>query len=391
MGSITSKNTPFIGRLFSYISLMDRYLISELIPPFLFGIGIFSSIGVTIGSLFDLMRQTVEANLPLTIVFKVLALNLPQFMIYAFPTAVLLAALLTYSRLAGDSELVALRSCGVSVYRLMIPALILSFVITGVTFAFNEYVVPAANYEAKRTLASALNQERKDFQDSNIFYPEYGTVTDKDGNSRQALTRLFYAQEFNGSKMQGLTILDWSQQGLNQIVTSQSASWNAPENTWDFYDGTIYLIAPDASYRNIVRFKHQQLKLPRTALDFAENQRDYSEMNLQQSLERLRIEQLSGNEKRIRKLLIRIQQKISLPFACMVFGLVGAALAIRPQRTNKATGFGISLLVFFAYYLTASVGDALGLSYYLSPVMAAWLPNVFGFVAGSWILIRAAR
>lgn len=370
---------------------MDRYLISELIPPFLFGIGIFSSIGVTIGSLFDLMRQTVEANLPLTIVFKVLALNLPQFMIYAFPTAVLLAALLTYSRLAGDSELVALRSCGVSVYRLMIPALILSFVITGVTFAFNEYVVPAANYEAKRTLATALNQERKDFQDSNIFYPEYGTVTDKDGNSRQALTRLFYAQEFNGSKMQGLTILDWSQQGLNQIVTSQSASWNAPENTWDFYDGTIYLIAPDASYRNIVRFKHQQLKLPRTALDFAENQRDYSEMNLQQSLERLRIEQLSGNEKRIRKLLIRIQQKISLPFACMVFGLVGAALAIRPQRTNKATGFGISLLVFFAYYLTASVGDALGLSYYLSPVMAAWLPNLFGFVAGSWILIRAAR
>lgn len=372
-------------------SVMDRYLAAELIPPFLFGMGLFSSLGVAIGSLFDVLRRAVEAGLPLWLVVKVMLLNLPQFVAYAFPISVLLATLLTYSRLASDSELVALRSFGVSIYRLVIPAIILSFVVTCITFAFNEYVVPAANYQANHTLDQALNKEKPSFQENNIFYPEYGSVKRSDGKREQVLRRLFYAQKFDGKQMKGLTILDWSQNGLNQILTSQSASWNPGENKWDFFNGTIYIISADASYRNIVRFEHQQLQLPRTALDVASNSRDYGEMNLAQARERLEIERLSGNQQKIRKLLIRIHQKISLPFACVVFGLVGATLANRPQRTSKATGFGISVLVIFAYYVLMAVGDFLGLSNYLSPIMAAWLPNLFGLIAGGWLLIRAAQ
>jgi len=71
--------------------------------------------------------------------------------------ATLLAALMTYSRLSSDSELIALRSCGVSIYRLVLPAFILSFVVTG-TFLFNEQVVPAANYQAGSH--RALKKER---------------------------------------------------------------------------------------------------------------------------------------------------------------------------------------------------------------------------------------
>lgn len=370
---------------------MDRYLLAELIQPFVFGMGLFSSLGVAIGSLFDILRKAVEAGLPLWIVVKVMLLNLPQFIAYAFPISVLLATLLTYSRLSSDSELVALRSFGVSIYRLVLPAMILSFVVTGITFAFNEYVVPSANYQATHSLDQALNKDKPSFQQSNIFYPEFTSVNRPDGKKEQVLTRLFYADKYDGKQMKGLTILDWSQDGLSQILTSQSAAWNSGQNSWDFFNGTIYIISADASYRNIVRFEHQQLKLPRTPLDVASNGRDYGEMNLAQARERLEIERLSGNQQRIRKLLIRIHGKIALPFACVVFGLVGAALANRPQRTNKATGFGISVLVVFAYYVLMAVGDFLGLSNYVSPMMAAWLPNLFGFVAGGWLLIRTSR
>lgn len=372
-------------------SVMDRYIVAELIPPFLFGMGIFSSIGVTVGSFFDLMRKTVDAGLPLSLVMKVMVLSFPQFMAYAFPTSVLLATLLTYSRLSSDSELIALRSCGVSIYRLVLPAICLSFIVTGITFAFNEFVVPAANYQASQTLDRALKREKPAFRERNIFYPEYGIVKRPNGEKDQILKRLFYAEQFDGEKMKGLTILDWSQEGLNQILTSKSAEWNPSQNLWDFFEGTIYLISADASYRNIVRFDHQTLQLPRTALDVASKSRDYGEMNIAQATERLELERLSGNESKVRKLMIRIQQKIALPFACVVFGLVGAALANRPQRTSKATGFGVSVLVVFAYYLLMSTGDALGLSNSVSPVIAAWLPNLFGLFAGGWLLIRAAQ
>lgn len=73
--------------------------------------------------------------------------------------------------------------------------------------------------------------------------------------------------------MKGLTILDRTQSGVNQVLTAERASWNISENTWDFYDGTVYLIAPDGSYRNIVRFRHQQLALPRAPLDLASQER----------------------------------------------------------------------------------------------------------------------
>lgn len=388
---MTVGKSKFPISLLPSLSVMDRYIITELIPPFVFGMGLFSSVGVTIGSLFDLMRRAVDQGLPATLVLTVLLLSLPQFMAYAFPTSVLLATLLTYSRLSSDSELIALRSCGVSIYRLVLPGIVLSFVITGLTFAFNEYVVPAANYQATLTLEKALNQEKPSFKERNIFYREYGLVEQANGTQENMLKRLFYAQKFDGEQMQGLTILDWSQKGLNQIVTADSAVWNFAQSTWDFFNGTIYLIAPDASYRNIVRFEHQQLQLPRTPLDLANKGRDYDEMNIAQARERLKLERLSGDEADIRKLLIRIQQKIALPFACVVFGLVGGALGNSPQRTNKATGFGVSVLVIFIYYMLMAIGDALGLSNYLPPVVAAWLPNLLGFSVGGFLLFRTAQ
>jgi lipopolysaccharide export system permease protein len=130
--------------LFSLIpglSVMDRYIATELIPPFLFGVGAFSSVGVAIGTLFDLVRKVTDSGLPLTIAIQVLLLKLPLFISYAFPMSTLLAALMTYSRLSSDSELIALRSCGVSLYRLVVPAVVLSLVVTGMTFLFNEMVV----------------------------------------------------------------------------------------------------------------------------------------------------------------------------------------------------------------------------------------------------------
>jgi lipopolysaccharide export system permease protein len=380
--------------LFSLIpglSVMDRYIATELIPPFLFGVGAFSSVGVAIGTLFDLVRKVTDSGLPLTIAIQVLLLKLPLFISYAFPMSTLLAALMTYSRLSSDSELIALRSCGVSLYRLVVPAVVLSLVVTGMTFLFNELVVPAANYQASATLERALKEEKPPFQENNIFYPEYGEVTQANGEKIRGLKRLFYANQFDGERMKGLTILDWSQQGLNQIVTAESAIWNPAENTWDFFNGTIYVISPDASYRNILRFENQQLKLPRTPIDLAGKNPDSAEMNIAQIQDYMEILRVGGDTKKLRRFTLRIQQKISFPFVCLVFGLIGAVLGTRPQRTGRATSFGISVVIIFTYYLVQFISEALGLSSILSPFMAAWLPNFFGLGSGAWLLFRAAR
>lgn len=372
-------------------ALLDRYILVELLVPFFFGLGIFTSLGVSIGTLFDLVRRVTESGLLLGVAVQILLLKMPNFIVLAFPMSILLASLMAYSRLSSDSELIALRSLGISLYRLIVPALLLSLMVTGVTFLMNNWVAPAANYQATVTLEQALNSDRPSFNTNNIVYPEYRQVKQPDGSEKTVLSRLFYAEEFNGENMKELTILDRSQKDVNQIVTAESAKWNIAENTWDFFNGTVYLIAPDGTYRNIVRFQHQQLALPRAPIDLANRGRDYGEMSIHQALDYLKVIELSGDEKKIRKLKVRIQEKMALPFVCMVFGLVGAALGVRPQNANKATSFGICVGLIFAYYLLSFLTSAMGVWGVLTPFMSAWTPNFLGLGAGILLLIRSTR
>jgi lipopolysaccharide export system permease protein len=373
------------------ISVMDRYIMIELLLPFLFGIGLFTSLGLSIGTLFELIRKVTESGLLFSVAIKILLLRMPEFIALAFPMSVLLATLMAYSRLSSDSEIIALRSIGINVYRLIIPAILLSLVVTGMTFFINDVVTPSANRQATLTLQKALDRVRPTFKDRNILYPEYKTVKHEDGSTHSVLVRLFYAEEFNGEQMKDLTILDLSREGVNQILTSQTATWNIKENVWDFFNGTLYLISPDGGYRNIVRFEHQQLALSRAPLDLAQRPPSYAEMSIAQAREYLKIVKLEANEKEIRKILVRIQGKISLPFVCLVFGLIGAALGVRPQNTNKATSFGICVGLIFSYYLLSFVSESMGVWGILTPFMAAWLPNFLGLGVGTWLLIQSAK
>lgn len=392
-GALGTNKPPFspFAWVTSGVTVMDRYIAGELIMPFLFGVGAFSSIGVAIGVLFDLVRRITESGLPLSLALKIFLLKLPYFIGLAFPMSILLACLMVYGRLSGDSELIALRSCGVSVYRLVAPAIVIGLIVTGITFAFNEAIVPTANREANATLNRALNRRDPAFREKNILYQEFRREKQPNGVNEKVLSRIFYAKQFDGQRMTGLTILDFSQNGLNQIVASESASWNATDKTWDFYNGTIYVVAPDGSYRNIIRFKQQQLQLPQTPLNIARNTLDPEEMNIAETREYLELVNQTGDQKQIKKLTLQIQQKLAFPFACLVFALVGATLGSRPQRTSRATGFGISLLLILFYYLAISICQALYQFDILSAFLAGWLPTLVGLSAGTLLLIFRNR
>lgn len=372
------------------LSVMDRYIAMELAAPFLFGVGAFSSIGLAVGTLFDLVRKITESGLSLAIALQIFLLQMPYFIGLSFPMATLLASLMAYSRLSKDSEMVALRGCGVSLYRLVLPAVLLGLLVTGVTFTFNEVLVPTTKYQATTIYEQALNQEKLPFQDENIFYQQFDDVEQPNGEKAQELIRLFYAHQFDGQQMRGLVILDFSQKNLNQVVTAESATWNPTQNIWNFVNGTIYLVAADGSSRNILRFEQQQLQIPRIPLDLALPSRDPLEMSLAEAKQQLKLLRQNGDEKEIRQLEIRIQQKYALPFACVMFGLIGASLGARSQRTSTATGFGISLLIIFVYYLLSFSTDILGQIGLLSPILSAWLSILLGLTVGGWLLIRRA-
>lgn len=373
---------------FPQLSIMDRYLFTQMLTPFLFGVGAFSSVILAIGSLFELIRLITDAGLSVWTAFQIFGYQVPGFMVYSFPMSMLLATLLSYSRMSGDGETTALRSCGVSAYRLVLPALALSLMVTGLTYVFNEAIVPAANWQSRSTLRAALNQENVQFKSQDIFYQQYGEVPQDDGSTKQGLVRSFYARSFNGKEMRGLTVLDFSQGQIQQILAAESAVWLPDQNVWRFSKGTTYLVDPDGNYRSILRFEDQNLQLPRAPLDLAQEQRSAEEMNINDIRRNIELLNKSGNTKEIRKLEVRLEQKYALPFICVVFAVVGSSLGMRPQRTGAALGFGLSVLIIFGYYLLLFICGALGQVEFLSPIAAAWMPNLIGITAGFIILAR---
>ena len=371
------------------LSVMNLYIIKELALPFLFGMGIFTSLGLSIGAVFELVRKVTDSGLPWGVAFQVLILRMPEFIVFAFPMSILLATLMAYSRLSSDSELIALRSIGVSMYRLILPAIAFSLCVVAITFFFNNFVAPAANYQASVTLKQALGKTRPNFETKNILFDEYDDVQTEDGRTKEVLTRLFYAEEFDGEQMKNLTVLDRSRRSVSQIVTARSAKWNVLENIWDFYDGTIYIVGVDGGYNNVVHFKHQQLALPQTAFDLTKRGKKTKEMNIFEAREYLKIVKHSVDIQRVRKWQVRIQEKIAIPFACLVFALIGAALGVKPQNSGKATSFGICIGLIFAYYLLSFICQSLGISGVVPPWVAAWLPNFLGLGAASGLLAQS--
>jgi len=121
------------------IPLLDRWLLGQIIPPMIFAISAFTVISLSVGVMFDLIRKIVEYGLPLLQALQALIYSLPSFLVLSFPMAVLLSTLLSYGKLSANSELLALRSLGITTQRIIAPAIAVSIIMTGLTFYFNDF------------------------------------------------------------------------------------------------------------------------------------------------------------------------------------------------------------------------------------------------------------
>lgn len=182
--------------IFPQISLLERYLISQLITPLLFSIVIVTVVAESIGISFEQFRFLMEEKLSFDVLIYLHILKLPEFIIYSLPIATLMATIFTYQKLSENSEIIALQNCGLSLCRLVYPGLIIGLLLTILILMLNEVVVPPANYKAAITLEKHLNIIRENLRNHDIFYVEISNdKTVNLGSKRKYLKYLFYAEE----------------------------------------------------------------------------------------------------------------------------------------------------------------------------------------------------
>ena len=380
-----------ISALLRHIPLLDRWLIVELISPLLFAVAAFTVVSLSVGVMFELVRKIVESGLPVLIAVQVLLQRLPSFLVISFPMATLMATLLAYSRLSANSELTALRSVGVTASRMIIPALALALVMSSLTFIFNDVVVPRSNRSAEITLRRALGKSIATEKGDNIVYSRFGSVERPDGSSSKGLLQLFYANRFLDGTMTGVTVLDFSRVGFTQMLVAKSANWNEQEAKWEFLNGQILTLTPSGSTTS-ADFDRYLYPLSAAPIRIAKLPKDANNMTVAEALQAEQLLQNAGDVKEARRLQVRIQEKFTLPMACLVFGLIGASLGAKPNsRTSRSQGFGISVVLILVYYVLSFSFSSLGVKGTLSPLLAAWSPVLISLAGGGFLLRQASR
>tara|TARA_Y100001978_G_scaffold96177_1_gene86212 strand:+ start:369 stop:1568 length:1200 start_codon:yes stop_codon:yes gene_type:complete len=376
------------------VPLIDRWLIGQILPPMIFAISAFTVISLSVGVMFDLIRKIVEFGLPLFLAIKVLFFSLPSFLVLSFPMAVLLSTLLAYGKLSANSELLALRSLGINTPRIIAPAIAVSIFMTGLTFYFNDNLVPASNKIAETTLRSGIgnsfsNEKGKD----NIMFSRYGSrinpTTNKSTKTNTYLTHIFYASLFKNNIMEGVTVLDFSRQNVQQILKAKSAIFDKKNSSWIFSNGTIISIGPSGDTTSI-KFQKYKYSFDEGPLNLAKIPKDAAEMSLKQALEAERIYKETGNLKEIRRIQVRIQEKFTLPCSCIVFGLIGSSLGSKSNlRSSKSQGFGLSVILILIYYVMSFVFSSFGVKGILTPIIATWLPVIISISGGIYLLRKS--
>ena len=376
------------------IPLIDRWLLGQLLPPMLFAIGAFTAVSLSVGIMFDLVRKIVEFGLPFQIALKVLILKLPSFLVLSFPMSMLLATLLAYGKLSSNSELLALKSLGVSNRRIIFPALLLSIFMTYLTFTFNDSLVPISNRVAENTMRSSLGKAISSEEGKHIMFSRYGSQIDssnKVSNSNENLTHIFYAKYFRNNFMEDITLIDFSRIGMEQILKAEKGEFDQNKNLWIFYDGRL-TITQDNGETSFVNFNTYKYPLGEGPRELAKVPSDSNDMTLRQAIKAEALYKKAGNNKEARRIRVRIQEKFTLPAACIVFGLIGSSFGVRSiSRSSKSQGFGLSVLMIFGYYVLSFFSSSLGVKGILNPFIAAWAPVFLSITVALLLVKRASK
>ncbi len=358
------------------MKIVDRYLVREMAGPFLFGVLAFVLLFVSGNILFRLTEMVAQLGLSLWTATKLFFLWLPSFVVLTFPLATLVAILVAFGRLSGDSELIAIHAGGISFRRLVVPIAAAGLAISIITAAFNEVIVPTANRHAEAIVRTATARAGGVTKEEVLFKESSGDES-----------RIIYADRLDLStgELTNPTIVSYERGKPVAITTAKRAVWR--QNQWELFDSATTPLNTKWPTKSV--FGKATLHIPTTPQQIAQRGRTPEQMTYRELRQYIR-DALRQSKPTI-DLELKLHHKFSIPFACFVFALIAPPLGIRSHRGSSSIGMGIAILIGFGYYVVWHYLSAVATQGALSPFWAAWLPNVVTGAVGVGLIMGVRK
>lgn len=373
----------YLGAGRSMGSTFQRYLFRQILLPFAAGLALFTFI-LLIARIMKLVELVVNRGVPVLEVLKVFSYILPAFLEVTVPMALLLACLMACGRLSADSEFVAMKACGLSLYQFARPFAAIAAAVWLLSTFLAVHVRPLGNsglkasiFELARTRASAGLKEH-------VFNDDF-----------KGLVIYVDAIEPPGNELRRILISDRRDPDQHNTVIARRGLLVPDEDarTLDLrlFEGTIFTNADGDTNFHKTDFGSYDVSLDLVEAlgQLDRSEKDPAEMTLPELGDRIR--QLDAAGGKSRKERVELMRRFSVPFASLVFTLLAIPLGLQPVRAVRSRGLALSLGIILLYYVLLSAAETLATQGRAPVGIALWTPNIVLGLLGIVLFRRAAR
>jgi len=366
------------------VKILDRYLIKEVLQPF--GIVLFVMTFVLLmGKILQLMDLMINKGVSLLTIGQLVLFLLPSFLVFTIPIALLISVLIALGRLSSDNEITVFKACGLSLYRITPPIFLIAFVAMILTVLTTLFLAPYSNTAMKTLLFNVARNKASIGIKEKVFNTDFKGI-------------LLYASKIphNGLSMEGVLVSDQrTDDEPGTIIAKRAFLISDPKSmnvTLRLENGSTYSVTKDKKIFRKMDFRYYDINLDiSSSLTEAQKTRTKStkEMTPKELVQKIKSSKRSN--KLYGEYILELNKKFSLPFSCLIFGILGIPLGVRTHhRSAKARGFTIGLLTVLLYYLLQLGCDALVTSGFLFPLLGSWIPTLLFTLAGIYLYFGAA-
>lgn len=358
------------------------YILKEILPIFFIGLMTFTII-LLMDKVLKLIELVVNRGGSLSSILMLFLFISPSFLIITIPVAVLLGTLLTFGRLSSDSEIIAFKASGMSLYQLFLPISIFALGTFLLTSFLVFYGLPWGNSGFKATLYQ-LAQSKADIEiKERIFNDAFNNL-------------VVYVDRvpLQGNHMEGILIYDQREKGKSSTIIAKEGflinNHESQEIILRLLNGDIQRSEPEAHTFQKIKFDTYDLKLE-LAKTFAAVEKKIKDKEMSIEDIRKKIEEIKRIGGDTTSYEVELYKRYAIPFTCIVFALIGVPLGIQPHRSGRSYGFILSILILLAYYVSLTASEVLAVRKIMPALAAGWIPNLLFLGLGIYLLVKTAR
>lgn len=379
--------------------LFDRYIFKEIFPPFFIGLIVYSFL-LLMNQILLLSEILITKGVSLSVVLSLLFYLLPSVLAFTLPMSVAVGILGGLSRLSSDSEVIAFKTLGIGHKRIIRPILLFAVLGFVITSALTLYLAPRSNHKWSQMFSQSvvskvqLNIKPRTFNES-------------------IPNMVLYIQDIaQDNEWRNIFIYFSEPREEPRVIFAKRGYLNFHEEaqkvTLDLMDGVLhsYPLDEQIKYR-VTTFKTFEENLPvqKIISSYTDGKhvrnKDIEELNrdaqkIQKDLQQFSEEERSSPQYRNknRDLIshwVEIHKKFALPFACLIFAILGLPLGATTRKGGRMSGFTISIVVILVYYILITAGEQLAMDGKISPFMSMWAPNILFAVIGIYLFIESVK